>query len=279
MEIDHSAASLFRTCPLKYFYSYLAEGTGLQLKPTPGSIGPYEVGGRTHELLEEYYSELRGTPIPAYPEHPNPAVENECQIINAAYRAKYPIENFEIVDVERSFRVQLPNSNHIYTGKLDIVFRDEHGLNIMDHKTERRRGTSNHPKKWAARDQATLYLWAAERIYGEPIQNFYVNVLTRPSEKLREGPIFPERQRLERTAEQIQIALRDITHVADQIEQHVRTFGDNLWPANREECTQGTWGDCEFYLPDTYGWSDEIRKQKYEPKEDYQKLGGIPIIP
>lgn len=286
MEIDNSAANAFRTCPLMYFETYLAEGTGLELKSEDGKIGPYDVGSRTHELLEEYYNEMKGTPIQPYSPSENERVETECQMIIAAYRAKYPVENFEIADVEKAFKVELPiniggyesTHKHIYTGKIDLVFRQDGKLNIMDAKTERRRSSGNHPKKWAARDQASLYLWAAARIYGEKIENFYVNVLTRPSDKLQEGPIFPERQKLERTPEQLEIAVRDIVVIADEIERYKAMFKNNLWPSNRENCTEGTWGDCEFYLSHTYGWSQDIRDLKYRPKEDYQKLGGIQVI-
>lgn len=308
MLIDNSAAQEFRTCPLLYYYNRIKEGTGLELKPKMNEVTPLDLGSRIHQLLEEYYQELKGQPQGAYVASSNEALENEAQMIMAAYRAKYPQEAFEIVDVERTFKVQLPDlchkcystklelrdsggltclncggwdmrpGRHIYTGKIDVVFRENGILNIMDHKSEKRRSNSNHPRKWAAKDQASLYLWAASQIYKEPIGNFYVNVLKRPSDKLQEGPIFPERQRLERTEEQIKIAVRDLVFIADDIERYKSIFGDNLWPSNREMCTDGTWGDCDFYLPDTYGWSDEIRKEKYQPKTPYLQLEGIEVL-
>lgn len=277
MEIDNSGANEFRTCPLLYYETRLAEGSGLELKPKLGEVAPMDLGSRVHELQEEYYNELRGTSIPPYLPSSNGALELEAQMIMAAYKAKYPIAQFEIVDVERTFKVALPNSRHIYIGKIDVVFRENGQLNIMDHKTERRRSNSNHPKKWAARDQASLYLWAASKIYQEPIANFYVNVLKRPSDKLQEGPIFPERQRLERTPEQIEIAVRDLVFIADEIERYKSIFSNSLWPANREACSSG-YGECDFYMPHTYGWSQEILEQKYQPKTPYLKLGDVPII-
>lgn len=309
MILDNSAASAFRECPFKYFETYLAQGTGLEPKPKLGEVTPLDLGSRIHELLEEYYQELKDTPIPPYPESPNAALEMEAQLIMSAYRAKYPVENFEIVDVERTFKVALPElcphcyskntelgvggeifaacldcachfnqRRHIYTGKIDITFRDEPKLSIMDHKSERRRSNSNHPKKWAARDQASLYLWAASKIYPrEEIGNFYVNVLKRPSDKMQEGPIFPDRQRLERTPEQIEIAVRDLVFIADEIERYKAIFKDGLWPANREECSSG-YGECSFYLPHTFGWSEAILQEKFQVKKEYLKLGGVPII-
>lgn len=301
MDIDNSAANEFRTCPLLYFENRRAEGTGLELKPRLNEVAPLHLGSRVHELLEEYYKELQDSPIPCYPASPNEALEQEAQMIMAAYKAKYPAEEFEIVDVERTFKVALPlfckscyteikkgwdhchwcgnhpGTRHIYTGKIDLTFRVNGRLNIMDHKTERRRSNSNHPKKWAARDQASLYLWAASKVYGEDIENFYVNVLKRPSDKLQEGPLFPDRQRLERSTEQIKIAVRDLVFIADEIEKYTMVFGKNLWPSNREECSSG-YGECDFYLPHTYGWSQEIREQKFQPKSEYLHLGGVPVI-
>src|SRR6266581_155483 len=98
MLIDNSAANEFRTCPLLYFENRLAEGTGLELKPRLGEVTPLDLGSRIHELLEEWYKGM--LVLPGYPPSPNEALENEAQMIMAAYRAKYPVENFEIVDVE-----------------------------------------------------------------------------------------------------------------------------------------------------------------------------------
>lgn len=305
--IDNSGCNTFRECPLKFFETYLAEGTGLEPKPQGNEVTPLDLGSRVHELQEEYYNELKGTSITPYPESPNGALEIEAQMIMAAYKAKYPMEQFEIVDVERTFRIALPElcpdcyskntvwypgdrdkqcqdcgkrfncRNHIYTGKIDVTFRENGKLNIMDHKTEKRRSNSNHPKKWAARDQASLYLWAASKIYNEEIGNFYVNILKRPSDKLQEGPIFPERQRLERTPEQIEIAIRDLVFIADEIERYKSIFGNGLWPSNKEACSSG-YGECEYYLPHLYGWSDAIRQEKYQTKTPYLHLEGVPIL-
>jgi PD-(D/E)XK nuclease superfamily len=288
MEIDHSAAEAFRQCPYMYYEKYLAEGTGLELKSQPGEkIHPLDFGGRVHELLEEYYNELRGTPIKPYPESPREDLELEAQMMMAAYRAKYPAEDWdEIVSIEHTFKIELPTyvagyaafGRHIGTGKMDVVFRKDGVLNVLDHKTQNRRSSSNHVKKWAARDQASFYLWVASKFYGEEIGNFYVNVLIRPSEKLQEGPIFPERQKLERTKDQLEIAVRDLVVCADDIERYKGIFKDGVWPSSKEMCTEGTWGDCDFYLPHTYGWDPLIREQKYQPKTPYLKLGDVPIF-
>lgn len=302
-QIDNSAANAFRECPYKFKEQYLSEGTGLEKQPYGNDYSALDFGGRVHELMEERYKQMQGNPIVPYPEDERPALELEAQAMLAAYAAKYPVEEWdEIVDVERTFRFKLPEfcpecasmeidladtrclqcghifklREHIYTGKLDVVFRLNGDLYIMDHKTQNRTSKSNQPQKWAARDQATLYLWVAEKIYGEKINRFLVNVLVRQSPKGQEPPIFPERIRLERTEDQTNWALRDICMIADDIDRHKKLFGDGVWPSHKENCY--TWGECDFYLPHTYGWSDAIRKEKYMPKRPYLDLAGVPIL-
>ncbi len=156
------------------------------------------------------------------------------------------------------------------------MYRQAGELYIMDHKSQKRGAKSNIPQKWAARDQGTQYLWAAEKVYEEPINRFLINILTRPSEKGQEGPSFPERMRVERTEIQIETALRDLVVVADTIEKYHKMFGDRPWPAHRENCY--VWGQCEFYTPHLYGWDPIIMQEKYRPKKEYLDLGGVKII-
>jgi|SRR5271157_2753899 len=265
MKIDNSRANKFRTCPLMYFEAYVRNG-GLEPKrvETEG-YSPIELGARGHELLEEWYKSNRVV----YPASSNEALEREAQWIVQLYKVKYPEEEFETVDVEHVFEITLPNSHHVYTGKIDLVGGYESELFILDHKFQSRTAKTNHPMKWAARDQASLYLWAAEQIYGVKPSNFFVNILMRPSEKGLVPPTFPERMKLERTQEQIDLSVRDITFIADQIEAMENRWPTGDWPSNREECY--TWGACDFYQPHTYGWSDEILANKFQKRKEYLK--------
>jgi PD-(D/E)XK nuclease superfamily len=298
VDIDNSKASAFRTCPWKYYEEYVRK---VEPIPTVGEgYTPLKFGSRMHELLEENYNPLRAP----YLENENAILEAEAQLMIAAYKARYPQEDFEIVDVERTFKVALPKlcsdcykeifeegqyfcpncggenapQFHYLIGKIDVVYRQNGILNIMDHKTEKRGSKSNLPQKWGAKDQASLYLWAAERIYKEPIGNFIVNVLTRQSDKGLAGPSFPpDRQKLERGQKEINCAIRDIVLVADEITRYEKTFGNREWPATRENCYG--WGYCDYYLLHRYGDDVEtILEHKYKKKEEYLNLAGVPII-
>lgn len=280
MDIDVSRQNTFLTCPYLYQEKY---ERNLERKEFPEEEGysSLDYGTRWHELMQEHYM---GKEIgKLYPPSNKDPLEAEAQLALAAYKRQFPVENFNVIDVERIFKVRLPNSHHCVTGKIDLVVQpyeasDENTIwfDIYDHKTQARTSKSNLPKKWAARDQASIYLWAAMHIYEAPVHNFYVNVHTRQSPKGQIGPSFPERQKLERTVEQIETAIRDITHTADMIEMYRAKFGNEPWPAHREECY--TWGECEFYLPHTYGWSDAILNERYQPRKEYLELGGVPII-
>jgi len=309
VRIDNSAANDFRVCPWLYYEKHLKEGTGLEKIYQDEKIRPIDLGSRVHELLEEHYREMQGNPRVPYPVREAEDLENEAQVIMAGYRKRYPFEDFEILDVEKTFEVALPDycptcykletvkqnvvregylfcekcdqpdfprGRHTYVGKIDLFYRLDGELYIMDHKTEKRSSKSNLPQKWAARDQGTQYLWAAEQVYGQSINRFLINILRRPSEKGQVGPEFPDRMRIERTEIQIETALRDLVYTADQIEKMKVTFGDKPWPAHRENCF--TWSQCEFYMPHLYGWSEAIRELRYQPKKPYLDFGGVQVI-
>ena len=263
MLIDNTRANVFRECPLKYYELFVRN-----IEPVPFEYGPLDFGNRVHELLEEWYRKVPMFSI--HVESTNTDLEIEAQEMLLAYTAHYPNDNFNIISAEYTGVLPLPNSHHQYAFKRDLVVQDGNVIQVFDHKTEKRGGKGNLPQKWAARDQASLYIWAAQQEYPDKDIEFYVNQLTRRSPAGRMAPSFPERQKLERTKEQIDLAVRDITYIADQIEAMAKQFGDEQWPANRENCY--TWGYCSFYQPHTYGWSDEILRGKFRPRKEYLQI-------
>ena len=268
MNIDNSRANLFRMCPWAYYEAYERNGTGIEIKPLPEKEGysAMQFGARGHELMHERYAAMKGAPIKAYTPSPIEMLELEAIMVMAGYENKYTDEHLEILDVERTIRVPL-NASHNFIGKMDLVHLESKLVDIIDHKFQTRTAKSNLPQKWAARDQATLYLWAAYELYNRPVGNFYVNAVTRPSPGGLVPPTYPERQKLERTPEQIRLAVRDLIYIADQIDRMKAEYGNEPWPANRENCY--SWGQCEFYLLHTYGVDEGVIATKYRPKTPY----------
>ena len=316
MQIDNTRAGMFRLCPWFYYEAFLRNGTGVVPAPKKGDGGytALEFGGRVHETLEVYYKTLQaiqeGNVL--YSEDPykvgNERLEEEATWVMQSYQAHYPHDNWDIIDVERTFKVQLPlrcpdcvstevvpypgdvqwhcnecgnrfnKEPHVYVGKIDLFIRDRDTgrYYILDHKTEARGSRSHTPSKLAVTDQGSLYLWAARKLYPQ-VDGMLYNILVRPSPAGREGPSFKERYLIERSEHEIAIAVRDITIVADDIEAYAARFGDGEWPANRANC-EG-WGLCDYYQLHRFGEDPQLAlKHKFAPREEYLQLGGIEVV-
>lgn len=228
-----------------------------------------------HELLEEHFLALKGTPREPYPVA-DEATELEAQAMLAGYNARYPLEPFSVVAVEQVFEVALPGSEHTYIGKLDGVVRYteapyEGQLAVLEHKTEKRSSQRNSPEAWAARAQVSLYKFAVEMLYREPVSHIILDVLRRQSPAGREPAVF-YRDTLERTEGQVQSALQDLIYVADQIEHLEAHYSTERWPQNTDNCAQGKFL-CDFFALHVGAGGDQLVQLKYQPAKEY--LGGL----
>lgn len=297
MRIDNSRAKTWHKCPWMYRERYIHN-----IEPR-NKAAFFGYGSRMHKLLEH---RLLGTPAPPKPDSLDDVLEAECQSMFAAYEAHYPVEPFDVVDVERYVEVPLPRTTcgrcsspelepsqsyprcllcracgfhsaiHIYIAKIDgiVRMRDTGMLNILEHKTEKRGGKQNLPEAWAARAQVGLYLWAVESLYGEPVDQIILDVLTRQSPAGREPPTF-SRQNLQRSREQIDQALQDLVWTADKIEEMTTQFAERSsydpWPADKEQCAPGAW-KCDYYSLHIFGRSQEVLDAQYAEAEEYLSL-------
>jgi len=266
VKIDNSGAKLWHFCPNAYRLRYI-RGLELDWEKLQGYPPAKGFGTRMHELLEEHYKGVQMFGV--HPPSASEVVEVEAQTTFAAYKGFWLEEPWEVLAVERTF--ELPLGRHIYAGKLDLVVRSVEGwLGLVDHKTERRNSYRNRPEAWAARYQPALYKWAAEQLYGEPVRQIIVNVITRQSEKGQMPPAF-RRDGLERSEEQVQEALANMEWTAEQIERCLAEFGpERMWPADRENCMQGNFR-CEYYSIDVTAGGKETEEilRMYRPAEAY----------
>jgi hypothetical protein len=268
MKIDNSAANAWAECPAKYQEVYIDGWQRANLK------GALAFGSRVHELLEAH---LLDVPEPDPAPDADMDIEAEALEMLEHYKAYYPVENFDVVEVERYFEVPLPESEHVYVGKIDGVVRDrETGrLQILEHKTESRSSKANLPEVWAAKPQVSLYLWAGGQIYNEPFESIILDVLTRRSPAGRVLPSF-RRDTLQRSEEAMRVAVRNITWIANQIERMKQEYPEGMWPQFRGNCNKGGW-KCDFYSAhvvaesQVVGLEDLIREKHYEKAEEYLK--------
>jgi hypothetical protein len=287
MDIDNTMMLYHNICPMKYYERFeVNDGVGIVPDVEREAL---DVGQRTHLLFERHYG---GQPeIRKFPE----AIENETDVIMAAYKAYYPTEDFTVVATEQPFRFPLlskrcpfcqnisfseeaakmlycekcevwfPVHRHDYLGKMDMIVRyiQTKKLALLETKTEKRSGKGNLPGSWEARTQASLYFGVAQAIYGEDFQHIILNLIRRPSPAGRIPPEF-SRQILYRTPELVQEAFDNIIYVADRIESH-RDSG--FWPVDKNQCQVGDW-KCDYYPLHIVGRTDETLR-KFKPAEKY----------
>ena len=269
MKLDNSAANTFAFCPRLFQEKYRFHTQ----KKTPGDARAF--GKRIHDLLKAHFLELKGELWVPPILDPDDPVELEAQEMIEAYRAFYPVEDFDVVEVEQYFEIPIPDSPHTYCGKRDGVVRGRNTgrLRLLEHKSEKRGQKSNLPKVWAARSQVGLYLFSAQQFYGEPFEDIILDVLTRRSPA---GRILPEfrRDNLQRSQQQIEKAVENLRAIANRIQEYDETYGLAPWPEFTENCCKGGF-DCDFYglhvqcegkrIP-------EYMEKYYEPTEDYLSL-------
>ena len=275
--IDHSRAKLFWKCPYAYYERYV-----LNIEPNWERTA-IDYGSRMHELLAEHYGAPAGGACLE-----NAELEDEAQAMLAAYRAHYPAEDFEVVEVEQTHQVALPcNCDdrhcehqvdpenfplHTYVYKQDLLVRQGGRLRVLDHKTESRSSRSNLPEAWASRPQPSLYQWAMrQRNHDAEIGAVIINILTRQSPKGREAPTF-RREEPPRTREQEDAAVRWLVHTADAIEACERS---GYWPDNRNNCVEGNFRCDYFALHNDHGPNadlDLVREIHYRPAKEYLDL-------
>lgn len=295
MKIDNSRAKAWWTCPLLYWERYVNN-----IEPVGRAGDALSFGTRMHQLLELRHDAARDVEPKEYPPLDDQALEGEAQLTFAAYEAHYPEEPFEVVGVEEYFEVPLgvctecawgkypeiiepcekhhgpmfqgAYGRHAYCGEFDAIVRmkDSGKLWLLETKTEKRGGKDNLPDAWQQKSQVGLYLWAAEKVYGEEFEGILLNVVTRQSPKGEIAPTF-RRDTLHRSKAQREEAVRNIVWVADRIEEMGRT---GFYPADRNQCVSPFGWKCDYYaLHSTEERSEGLVKIKYKEAEQY--LSGL----
>jgi hypothetical protein len=254
MRLSNSSMKTFWECPLKFQETYI---NGLQSPPSEALL----FGDRFHERLCAHYEGLsaRGVGyVPWKPKDLDPKIEADVLAMYEAYVAAYPVEPFEVLHCEQVFELSIPDSKHTYTGRFDVIIRDKatRKLQIMETKTEKAGSKRNLPKAWTARTQASLYTYAAQKVYGEQVDTVLLNVCTKASPKGQVGPSF-RRDTLYRSPAQIAEAIKDLQYVANQID----ALEGKEFPANRNNCTSDFGWDCEFWNLHNIGRSPEQLEQ------------------
>lgn len=220
LQTDNSSLEVMMTCPRKYLFQVV-------FQRSTGPAAPLTYGSAIHHGLEVWYKRPHNIDIrdEAYwlkiCEAATEAWDytfdpSEWRTLDRAidtlsrYRAQYPHEPFEVLEVEKPFSVPLgeleinaeldftwnqivdpltiPNDVDpkskikikklivFWTGKIDIVAEENSRLWIWDHKTSSVLGQS-YFDQFELANQTLGYSWAANQIEPEPIFGFGLNVI------------------------------------------------------------------------------------------------------
>jgi hypothetical protein len=188
-----------------------------------------------------------------------------------AYNNHYPIEAFEVLQlpsglpaIEVPFAVplgeitvnspmwvrspkgevaekQVGTIKIIWTGKIDLIYRREGRIYIMDHKTTSMMGP-NYFKEFDLSSQVYGYLWAAAKLLNQPIAGFIVNALA-VRKQTKTGKRF-EFERYPIPGDDFLVAewIEDTLHIiSDFIEMAKRAY----FPKHTKWCV-GKYGLCPY---------------------------------
>jgi len=308
LKIDNSAANAFRHCPDFYRERYINKLEKVYQSVTGADFGTRwhdllaqhyaakAAGQPLPEPEEAEAQEMLAAYKAQYPEEPFEVVaweqtfqvpvggEVECacgyyvalgqpmlQATPGGLRSVRPTEKKYKEDCTEC-KGKGKHAKHLYTGRWDGVVRmkDSGKLKIFETKTEKRNGKANSPTAWATRDQGSLYLYSGAYVFGESFDGVILNVCTRGSEKGLK-PAGYRRDKLERTKEQILLAVRDIVQTADDIEAaQARYASGEPWLQHRENCTNKLtdWA-CDYEAIHTYGRTEQLIQVNYKKAEDY----------
>lgn len=224
-----------------------------------------DFGTRFHQFAANYRRGLMGLPVVGYGEWPDEDIELEVRATWAQYEAFYAAEELQFISVERTEHVAIPGTDHELTVRIDAVVRFPDGtIGPLDTKTERHGSRSNVREAWVGRTQASLYLWALQRLYPqEAVSRMVVDVVTRGSAKF--PATFRRMDDIAQSPEQLEDSIRNVVQVADEIGR-ARTTG--WWPSSKNSCVDWTGRPCEYFSLHILGRTDANLRQ-FKPAEDY----------
>lgn len=197
--LTYSALNTFRNCPRKYKHRYI-DCLRPQEKPDALSFGSvihgaielwYQRVDDAHRLwtvldfVDQQFPERIG-------DDRQKAAWHLARAIITGYAARYATEDFEIVEVEKSFTGEIRNPDtgrgsqtFMMAGKADAIVRCPDGMYLLEHKTAATIDASYLDKLWTD-TQIALYSHYLRQL-GYPIVGVIYNVLLKARLQQRAG--------------------------------------------------------------------------------------------
>jgi RecB family exonuclease len=202
--LTFSALNTFRNCPRKYKHRYID-----CLRPREKSEA-MSFGSVIHGAIELWYRSVaddnRLWSVLDYIDQQFPmrvGDENQkatwhlARAMFTGYAARYESEDFEIVEVEKSFTGEIrnpdtnrPSQTFVMAGKADAIVKRPAGMYLLEHKTAASIDANYLDKLWTD-TQIALYSFYLRQL-GYPIVGVIYNVLLKSRLKQKTGESEPE---------------------------------------------------------------------------------------
>lgn len=239
-------------CPQLYAWTYRNPDPDVSRITTPLARGILIHVALAHhyERLRYYQKGLDGHLV----HHPNeavrlvagevPALVRHVDVALEAYaayaghwRAEREVHEMEILMVEDVLETTV--RGHLFTGRIDLAFKDMAGrIWVCDHKSTSRI-TKNHKVFYALHGQLWAYLMLARRKYGNTLAGMRVNLVQHTTAKFERFDLPPSQ-----FAEQ---SIEDVICDAEDIIAQYENRPFDRWPKAQNELTCfHRYGVCDF---------------------------------
>lgn len=192
----YSMLRLFRNCRKACEYRYI---NGLVPLEKDKNL---EFGTVIHECLEIWHSNMGIKNVIAHIDQAYPNREqDDSQLSNwhlataimVSYSEKYPIEDFEVVELEKTFEGPIinPDTNEILkefslSGKVDGIVKQNGEYFILEHKTASQIDEGYLDRLWID-FQIIIYAWYIEQSLGIRISGVIYNVIVKSKIRQSKG--------------------------------------------------------------------------------------------
>ncbi len=197
--LTYSALNTFRNCPRKYKHRYV---DCLRPRQKPDALS---FGGVVHAAIELWYQQVddvnRLWNVLCFVDDQFPdrnhddrqkAAWHLARAIITGYARRYPREDFEIVEVEKSFTGEIrnpdtgrPSQTFVMAGKADAIVRLKGCMYLLEHKTAATVDGAYLDRLWTD-TQIALYSFYLRQL-GYPIVGVIYNVLLKTRLQQRAG--------------------------------------------------------------------------------------------
>lgn len=306
---DNSTLDTYRVCPRKFYFRHVRnfETTGTRPPLIFGSaihsaMDAIWAGAKTYndkELLElaifaflKVWKENKMEELEEFDLFPR--TPGRALSILEAYIERYGhfLRDIELIAIESPFIVPLNLDDETvgYVGKLDKIFKDRYGIQIVDHKTASSMSTS-WTNSFSPNGQMDGYLHAGHTTYGEEFHGVIIDGIL-----VNKTKIDFMRIPLQRQSSQLDAWSWEVSNLIDQIELNEEWLTEYLesgerltylpaFPKCTTSCTQ-YFGTCPYLdlckfwdNPAHHACPDNFEEKKWEPFTILEQLdGSIKVI-